>query len=151
MILPKGTTGFFSAEDKPSQVNPKQFSKACFNLVSGMKAKVLCISTQLEPDKNYYYAALEIKGRSVLILCNTSHPYIAFAKPGEDVIYEDFFDDADLASVFKAIKSFEVLPADILNAKPEPNQLSELSEVEISEIEHWKPSRLGEIVFNHWD
>ena len=134
MILPKGITGFFSVKDKPLQVNPRQFSKACFNLVSEMKAQVLCISTQLEPDKNYYYAALEINGRSVLILCNTSHPYIAFAKPGEDIIYEEFFDDANLASVFEAIKSFKVLPAVTLNGKPEPNQLSELSEVEMGEI-----------------
>jgi len=151
MILPKGITGFYSAGDKPTQVNPRLFSKACYSIITSKNAEVLCISTQLEPDKSYYYAALELSGRSVLILCNTNTPFIAFAEPGNDVIYEEFIDDVDLASVFEAIKPFKVLPADVLNATPQDNHLSELSEAEISQIKYWNPRRLGEIIFNHWE
>ena len=60
-------------------------------------------------------------------------------------------DDAVLESVFESFKRFKVLAADILNAAPQSKQLSELSEAEISQIKYWKPRRLGEIAFNHWD
>jgi hypothetical protein len=151
MILPKGTTGFFGVGDKLPQVNPNHFSKACYKIVSETNAKVLCISTQLESGKNYYYAALEITDRSVLILCNTCHPLVSFAIPGNEINYEEFIDDAVLESVFESFKRFKVLAADILNAAPQSKQLSELSEAEISQIKYWSPKRLGEIVFNHWD
>ena len=151
MIFPKGTTGFFSVGDTIPVVDPKEFSKACYHLATGLKAKVISITTQLQTARNYYQADMEIRDQTILILCNTTHPFIAFANPSDAFVCGDFFDDAELASLIEVIEPFIVLPADVLNSEPETEQLSELSDTEISQIEYWRPSRLGDVVFNHWD
>jgi hypothetical protein len=86
------------------------------------------------------------------VLCNTILPLIGFAQSGAPGYFQPEFRDASvLAAAFAEVGGFEVLRAKFLESYPTAELLADLSAVELEQVRYWRPQRIGDIVFNHWD
>lgn len=154
MLLLDGVSGFLT-DDLP-EVDSLQFKRICFTLANYSQGKLLYLE---EPHitQNFYKAELCLEKESIFILLNGSYPFMAFAS---SVQYFDIeFVDHSLSSVVEALSNgFRVLSANALHQRllldeRTHNVLNEncLNKAEISQIFHWKPQTVGEVIFNFWD
>jgi hypothetical protein len=81
------------------------------------------------------------------VLLHVGFPYVVFAAP-EDVGLPVFLDCDQLAG---ALAEYNIIPAATLNAPPNEEALALLSDAEHKDIRYWRPSRLGDVIFNWWD
>jgi hypothetical protein len=153
MILPRHITGFWTVEEErpPTNVDGKLFQSACYAVARAADARVMAVDTDLNPGRNYLIATLQLLEHPLCVLCNIHFPLIAFATEQDGFWEPDFVDKPELAHLFEQMSPFQVLESSLLEQQPEPDHLTQLSEAEISQICQWKPSRLGDIIFNCWD
>lgn len=148
MNLPYGITGFYRSEDsKPPSVNGKQFKQLCFDLVSRNGGKVRSVTSPQYPA-NFYCAQVEFSGDLIYILLNEHYPYLAFASFVEfgDIT---FIDVQALRALFDPY--YQVIDITELNATVDLSLIMGLNSAEVEQIAYWKPSTIGQIIFNHWD
>ncbi|MFN7249920.1 MAG: hypothetical protein ACK4M9_03925 [Anaerobacillus sp.] len=154
MILLNGVSGFNSPDDK--LVDGNQFKSLCFTTVLSLGGSLLSFK-EPEGAQNYYQTDITILGDNIFILLNGKYPFIAFASsvlPGDIT----FIDHHQLSFGFK--HHYRILSANELNEalriRQEKGKIvidkeNELNAAELVNIKYWKPKRVGDIVFNHWD
>ena len=149
--LPPGITGFRDRSERPRALEPEAFKVAC-HLVAGMEGG--CVES-LDFDllaRSYYTATVRTRTDQASILCNAIYPYLAFVPPGRIGFTDlEFVAPVSLASVFASLTEFQPLDADWLSDDPTPELLANLADADVEQVKHWKPQRIGEIIFNYWD
>jgi hypothetical protein len=154
--LVNGITGFFNSPDnEPPNVDVKQFKKICFTIIQQYKGKVLDFK---EPNfTNYYVVDTNVLNKHFYILLNAHYPIMTFAASVEGG-YLVFKDEPELSKQFSPF--YTVLDSKELNEPPLLNLSSkenisrnenELNSAELYNLAYWKPTRMGEIIFNCWD
>ncbi|MCI4665183.1 MAG: hypothetical protein MRY74_10735 [Neomegalonema sp.] len=103
-----------------------------------------------------------------LILCNIDMPnLVAFARPHIAVaaVLEElanqthviasqaysFVESPEMATALTTEHGYHALPARLLDAPAQEEDLARLPHGYQDEIAYWRPDSLGEILFNHWD
>lgn len=90
----------------------------------------------------------------ISLLCNSIYPYLAFvlaSSHATDVPELAFVRPAHISSYCLQGTAFHLLDTDWLLSPPCEDLLTDLASVEKEQVKHWKPQRVGDIVFNYWD
>ena len=157
MNLPNGVTGFYSSIDnKPNEIDEKQFKNICFNLVRKNQGRILDID-ESNLATNFLKVKMNICNREMYVLLNAYYPFLAFASTVE-FPHLNFIDDPVLSKDFMpfyTVLSKEELnePLDIRKSKGKVSleNKNKLSSSELEQILFWKPKKVGEVIFNFWD
>jgi hypothetical protein len=152
MVLPRGITGFFGASiPAPPGTDFRAFKALCHEAARRLGGTVLIVELD-RTARNFHYAALSFRDRTVAILCNAHFPVVGFARPRQgDSIALSFIDVPELAEVVEELGGYGLLSAAELNARPDDESLSGLAATEIEQVRYWDPERIGDIIFNYWD
>lgn len=97
---------------------------------------------------NVHKIRLEARGIRITLLLNAFHPLVGFAEAEE---HEPIFTDIPESFLRAAQRTFTFLDKAVLTAPPDEAALSRLAPAEIEQLNYWRPRRLGDIIFNHWD
>ncbi len=150
MLLQKGITGFHVGA--LPEVDSLQFKRLCYSLANYSNGKIQSVE-EPHASQNFYKAELVINNESIFILVNSSYPFVAFASSVQ--YFEIEFIDHSLSNfvfafdggfrVLSAIETNQQLALDVrtYTVLTENN----LNEVELSQIFHWKPKTVGDVVF----
>lgn len=142
MKLPCGVTGFTT---HPIKIDGKFFKTCCYTVARQIGADLMECEATIGVARNYYYAVF--RNNQLKILCNPYYGFITFSANEAGT----FADEPQLAQLFSQFDSFHVLTSTNLEIFPEHLYLTDLNESELTQINYWKPSRLGDIIFNFWD
>ena len=147
MILLNGITGFYEKQNEPPKTDGKQFKRLCFSIINQNKGTILNFQ---EPQiaSNFYSMEVKISNKHFSILLNAHYPFLAFASAvnfGEI----NFIEVPHLKEEFSPF--YIVLSTKVLNEPLLLKSENELNKAELNQIEYWKPERIGEVLFNHWD
>lgn len=157
MYLLNGVTGFSHDKSDPAPtIDGKKFKKICFAVVSENNGVVLSFE---EPKvaTNFYKVTVKIFDNHVYILLNSSYPFLAFASSVEygSINFIDNHPLGRMFSPFYIVLSSLELNETLLVKKARGKVIlgidNELSDAEIMELFYWKPSNIGDVVFNFWD
>ena len=157
MRLPNGVTGFFSSSDSHlTQMDERQFRQYCYSVVNYNDGKLNNLK-ESEYPMNFYHAHITFKNGDFHILLNKHYPLLAFASS----VNNECIEFIDVPSQIELLFStYEVLHTSILkqpvifgnHSKQDFLQVDHaLNRAELEAIKYWKPSIIGEIIFNYWD
>lgn len=149
-VLRPGISGFGGSAD--ARWTLAGFRTACHAAARAVGGRI-AHSEDPGPGRNHYRALIELAGGSAddarWILLNAIHPLLAFARPGRDLRYE-FVDEPALARAFHG--PCDVVPAAQLTAPLDLRSARPLlAPDERAQADYWRPERVGDLVFNHWD
>ena len=100
---------------------------------------------------NFADALLQIGDDRVAVLLNCIYPLVAFAAESDLNGPPDFCDNATLSRAFADYPEFSVTSRSTLLQSVAPEMLAALAPAEIKQFNYWKPTRLGDVIFNYWD
>jgi hypothetical protein len=149
--LPRGITGFRDRNENATRVDPAEFKAACYVVAREAGGSVATFDDDLLA-RNYYRAAAQLRGQSLSIACNAFQPWVVIAAPISQGQLHLHFLDAQLPSrLIAELTEFRPLDASWLAGELTSQLLSELGPAELEQIAYWKPSRIGDVIFNSWD
>lgn len=147
MILPRGITGFWSANTAPLPLlDEKAFRQMCHTLSRKNGGAVTEVDTDTAA-RNFYSAKLSRYDQSIFVLQNVHYPYVAFAQR-----------DTSGGFIWISQPEWLRLPEGSVRFLG-PSELTrdwhdlcgELGPEELEQIRYWDPQTVGEIIFNTWD
>ncbi|QIZ09381.1 hypothetical protein HFZ78_24075 [Priestia megaterium] len=156
MKLPNGITGFYEKQNGPPKIDGKLFKQLCFNTIKNTGGKVLDFK-EPQGGTNFFDVEVNIFNTYFHILLNAYYPFLAFASVvnfGEI----KFIDEPQLHKEFSPF--YSVLDTKELNGKVIIKLGSkkciiqnenDLNSAELEQLAYWKPERIGDVIFNHWD
>ncbi|MDN3019497.1 hypothetical protein PH210_25365 [Paenibacillus sp. BSR1-1] len=146
MKLPMGVTGFYEKLNEPPKIDEKQFKQFCFNIIINNGGKVLEFKAPQE-ETNFFDVKVNVFNKHLHILMNAHYPFLAFAS---DVNFGEvnFINEPQLYKQFSSF--YYVLGTKELN-EPLLTEQNELNSAELKQLAYWKPERIGDVIFNHWD
>lgn len=151
MVLEDGITGFFQQAVKSCVYMElkKSFQQFCYELANINHGKVFYIEDSLN-SKNFYFAKLELYFTKIFVLANARYPYLAFASLLE---YEKIeFINKSLDWKLPLFLKYTILNVEELNIKYCDKEVeNHLNNAEIKQVLYWKPTTVGEVIFNFWD
>ncbi|MGB5916665.1 MAG: hypothetical protein WBG63_17505 [Phormidesmis sp.] len=154
VFLPQGITGFWFYKDPPPpSTDERDFSAYCHTAARRLRGSVIAkeLATEHYPQ-NFSVITVQLPYETVAILLNAQFPMIAMAQPiFEHEMTLSFIDVPALADEFRKFGCYYIFSASELAQPITDETLSDLSDAEINQIEYWKPSAIGELVFNFWD
>jgi hypothetical protein len=103
---------------------------------------------------NFTSAVLDLPTGAVAVLMNLHFPILGLTSPWEGEWSGGvlrFVDCGQLAGVFEEMGGYEMVSRDELERPVRPAELCHLSSAEMEQVKYWKPTRVGDIVFNYWD
>lgn len=142
--LPPNITGLGPGQD------PAAFKAACHLVARMEQGSVERFDLNLLA-RSYYAATIRTRTDELSVLCNGVYPYLAFVAANSFGPDMEFVAPSGLASRFSDLTGFQTLDADWLNSAPEPGMLRGLAAAELKDFGYWRPKRIGEVIFNHWD
>lgn len=152
-LLRPGVTGFGGAPGRSP--GAAEFKAACMHALRLTRTGRWLAADAPDAGRNHHRALVELAPTStrVWILLNLAHPLLAFARADDerDPSY-DFIDLPALAAGFYT--PFECVPAALLDAPFDWQDASRrglLDPTSLAQARYWRPTRIGELVFNHWD
>lgn len=146
MSLPKGITGFHSLNDnKLPMMDTIQFKQLSHTFVRELAGEFVVFRERYS-QRNYYTVEYTLLGESYLVLLNHHYPFLAFSSTMEEIT----FIDKPVMTV-KYQSYYNVLTKEFLDTPLASKHLSALSQAELAQISYWKPSTVGEVIFNNWD
>ncbi|QKE76089.1 hypothetical protein HPK19_25125 (plasmid) [Arthrobacter citreus] len=147
MKLLNGITGFYEKQNEPPNIDGKQFKSLCFSILNQNEGTVLEFQ---EPQvaTNFFAMEVNVSNKHFHILLNAHYPFLAFASTVNlsEII---FIDDPQLKEVFSPF--YRVLSTKELNEPLLIKNVNELNSAELNQLAYWKPERIGDVIFNHWD
>ena len=146
-------TSFFDRREPPRSLDGATFKKACHQVAHMDGGVVENIELNLL-GRSYYGATIRTRTEHVSVLCNSVYPYLAFVPPssfGAGPTDLTFIEPVHVDSLFSSLTDFQPLDADWLAAELPSDLLADLSRSELEQVGYWKPSRIGDVVFNDWD
>jgi hypothetical protein len=152
--LLRGITGFRDVGDEPLPASDLgAFRTHCFTaarLLSGRVSRIEFPSSHT--SNNFASSVLELRDGLVAVVLNAHFPVIGFAEPlREGGMRLRFVDVPELAEVFRGFGVYSVVEASDFERSVHDEDSSRLTPAELKQIRYWKPSRVGDLVFNFWD
>ena len=98
---------------------------------------------------NFHQSTIKYDGKKLLIVCNGTFSFIAFAEAKDSATLE-FLDDADFAKSFK-LQGYRVLESALLSRNLDKHNCTELDETELDQLKYWRSKVVGEVIFNWYD
>ncbi|WP_078593045.1 hypothetical protein [Evansella clarkii] len=155
MVLLNGVSG---SNGPDSRSDGLLFQKICYLAAAEAQGRVLSFH-ETEVARNYYKAEVELSGKSVYNLLNSTYPFVAFAE-FVDLTKLVFIDNDWLSRKFKPY--FQVLSSAELHEPIRTREgkgkiillnNNELNDAELNMLEYYRSvtSIVGDIVFNFWD
>jgi hypothetical protein len=149
MKLPAGATGF----DTPAidEADVRAFTAACHHAARTTGGAVtLVIPAGQTP--NFHTVEISHASQRVAVLRHAALPLATFTEPrAEADTTLRFIDHPDLAAAITDVSDLQILTAAQLNAPLSRADLDDLSPAECSQIAHWQPNSIGDLLFNFWD
>jgi len=146
-LVRPGLTGFGGSHDP--RWNLAAFRTACHAMVRAVARAALGPCEGPHQSGEYYRAQVDHEARRLWLLLNANQPVLAFAEWGQR-LDDRFVDAAALAAAFPA--PHELATAAQLETRLAPQDWeSRLSGQELLQARHWRPERVGDIVFSGWD
>ncbi|TDC79261.1 hypothetical protein E1193_19380 [Micromonospora sp. KC606] len=149
MKLPPGATGF---NPQPgTQADLRAFTTVCHHAAHAIGATVTGV-TPAGVTPNFHTVDIAEAPHHIAVLRHTTLPFIAFARPlaNGDVMVM-FVDHPDLAAALTNLTDAQALTTEQLQTSLSQVDLSALSPHEHDQINYWKPTTVGELLFNFWD
>ncbi|MGG2027450.1 hypothetical protein AB1282_17270 [Gottfriedia sp. S16(2024)] len=147
MKLLNGITGFYEKQNVPPKTDGKQFEKLCFSIINQYKGTILNFQ---EPQvaTNFFAMEVNVSNKHSYILLNAHYPFSAFAS----AVNFGEINFIDVPQIKEELSPYyKVLCTKELNEPLLFNSSNELNRAELNQIAYWKPERIGEVLFNHWD
>ena len=150
--LKYGITGFYNRTGtKPPEVDLRIFTEKCYIAARELGGKVLKPTDRNNHAiMNFSYKTLSVYGKDICILINNHYPIISYAIPPVNIGNIDFYECEIITKWFDDNSEYYYPGLAILHNPPE-RFLNELNSAEIEQIKYWKPTNLGDIIFNFWD
>ncbi len=146
MVLPNGISSFLEAGSCLEILNVKKFKNISYCLANENYGKILSIDISLY-GKNFYISEILTSNIHCYFLMNVCYPYTAFASSVEYGLIK--FIDKPIKFVYPYsehnLLGKEALSDDWRDA------VENLNCAELTQIKYWKPTSIGEIIFNFWD
>lgn len=153
--LPRGISSGGSVSDR-EKIGFQAFEEACGHTARVVRGKVEnCFEAYAGAYINYHEATIsyDFGRKSCRILCSACYPVIAFATvgPHRDSCDLTFVDAPMLeAAIGEKLDCNVLLAADA--SRGITQDLTELlDDAEKKDVRYWKPRRVGDVIFNHWD
>lgn len=155
MKLPKGVTGFHTAGEAVFPLTDMTAFKAdCYEYARRGGGIVSRLPWEEAPlSRSFAIFGGEWNSVPSWILINTTRPIVAVARPRDLHLCGplEFFDHQPALDYFRTIGCYEVLDRSELEGAVREEDLEQLGPAERRQISHWKPQRVGDIIFNYWD
>ena len=151
MKLPAGATGFGPLE-QASHYDARSFLKACHDAARRTGGKVTA-THQAGVTPNFHTVVITCGHEHVAVLRHALLPLIALAQAPADAVplAPAFIDHTHLAHILSQTTGCQVLSTTDLHQPIASADLSELTPAEHTQIRYWKPTTVGELLFNYWD
>lgn len=146
MQLPMYITGIASRPINLKKMDGDLFKKLGYEIARKFNGKVISYIPPSYP-LNYFRLEIQLAEKPTTILLHEYFPYVAIVTY-ENELQMRFFDAEDIMNELKPY--YTVLEATFLNAPFDAN-LHDLSEIELKNAKHWRPTINGEVIFNCWD
>lgn len=152
-LLRPGVTGFGGGGGRP--VAAAEFKAACMHALRVTRTGRWLAAEPPGAGRNHHRTLVELTHTHarVWILLNLEHPLLAFAgADDEHDLHYRFLDLPALAAGFDP--PFECVPAAVLDAPFDLQAATRgglLDPTSLEQARYWRPARLGDLVFNHWD
>jgi hypothetical protein len=154
VLLLDGVSGFLN--NKVPEVYTSPFKELCYSVANVIQGNLVSFEIP-HRSQNFYKAELEWNGGNTFILLNSSYPILAFASSVE--YFNIHLIDHPHANLLKTFST--VFTIATVNELVEPLEIDErkqtvlnkhnLNKSEIRQILYWKPTTVGDVVFNFWD
>lgn len=154
IVLPIGITGFHTQNASPrNNTDEKGFLTDCYLVARNLSASVVPEFPQsLSVASNFSYVTIRNHTCFNAVAINKHYPYIAFARvPNDNDLLLEFEHIHELTLEFRKLRKYHVLNMDELLSVVTTESISKLSSGEKNQIEYWKPSCLGHVIYNSWD
>ncbi|PWU51621.1 hypothetical protein DLJ47_21025 [Micromonospora sp. S4605] len=149
MKLPPGATGFNPGPGH--QADLSAFTAVCHHAARATDATVTGV-TPAGATPNFHTVDITHAQHHIAVLRHIALPLIAFARPrvsGDLTL--TFTDHRDLAAAITNLTDAQFLTVEQLRAPLAQVDLSALDPHEHDQINYWKPTTVGELLFNFWD
>ncbi|RCS41032.1 hypothetical protein DTL42_20800 [Bremerella cremea] len=151
-ILQRGITGFRDRRDQPLPMcDLNAFRSACHTVSQVTKCSLSAPIQQPNNQRNFITAQFATPYGEIAAMLNQHFPLLGFAVaslPGKQL---RFVDAPEQATAFTQLGMYRVLSLSDLQQPITDDDLASLSPTEIEQVNYWKPTSLGQIIFNAWD
>ncbi|TDW71100.1 hypothetical protein [Kribbella pratensis] len=149
MKLPPGVTGFNAPLEGEEDL--RAFTAVCHHAVRAVGATVTAV-TPAGVTPNFHEIDITHNQKQIAVLRHIALPFIAFADArasGDPTV--TFVNHDELATAITNLPHAHVLTVDELQIPLSQVDLSALDPHEHDQIDYWKPTTAGELLFNFWD
>jgi hypothetical protein len=153
VILPRGVTGIEGrTEGTPSFTDYRAFRGHCYAAAREAGWDVREVSApHREMACNYAWAVLASSDAGLAVVLNGVFPLLAFVSPpAAGQIALDFTDCAALGAAFETL-GYTVLSAAELGRPLTREMWQGLAPHEQKRVRYFRPRRVGDVIYNHWD
>ncbi|MFB6398516.1 hypothetical protein [Polymorphospora lycopeni] len=150
MKLPPGATGF---NPPPGQrADLRIFTAVCHHAARTIDAAVTGI-TAAGVAPNHHTITITHGQHHIAVMRHLTLPFIAFAHPraSGDATTTTFVDHPGLAAAITDLTGAQVLTGEQLRTPLSQVDLDGLDAGEHDQFSYWKPTTVGEVLFNFWD
>lgn len=127
------------------------FRSACHTVSRVTQCSLPAPIRQLNDQRNFFVALFATPQGEIAALLNQHVPLLGFAVPSLPGKPLRFVDARELANAFRQLDMYRILSLSDLRQPITVDELARLSPTEIEQINYWKPTSLGQIIFNAWD
>ena len=149
MKLPPGATGLNAPLE--GEADLRAFTAVCHDAARAIGATVTAV-TPAGVTPNFHRIDMTHAQHQIAILRHTALPSIAFAEArASSHATVTFVNHHDLATAITNLTDAQVLTVDELQTSLSQVDLCALEPHEHDQINYWKPTTVGELLFNFWD
>ncbi|MGF0175902.1 hypothetical protein ACQF36_37155 [Streptomyces sp. Marseille-Q5077] len=133
------------------QVDAGVFKTACHAVARSIRATVGDV-TLAGVTPSFHTVLITAPGIRSTVLCHELLPVVAFvaSPPQAGGPLADFISPPAWADAFE-LGGFRLLDVGELGMPLASADTSELAEAELEQVRYWRPSTVGELMFNWWD
>ena len=152
MLLPCGVTGFDLVPAGCRVPSLREFRSDCWHVAIALDAKVE--DREKEAYTSFVSQMLVWPDTSLVLLLNNNYPILALCQPFKVGTVEfEFVHNARVSELFFELGKYEIWAKDALDLPIRNEMCKELGPSEKRRVEYfWSGrTRVGDVVFNHWD
>jgi hypothetical protein len=151
-MLRPGITGHLASGNFATRggVSFTDFKAVVFSAARAIRATVV----HAEPagvTPNFHSAVLNAPDGETVVLCNSGFPIVAFAEAPVAMGSLRFKDHAALRDAMESIGGYTVTNVAELDRPFTEDDGAALGSGDLAQLRYWKPSTVGEVVFNWFD
>ncbi|GIF91035.1 hypothetical protein [Catellatospora chokoriensis] len=150
MKLPPGATGF-GTDSRQSKKDLQDLAAVCHHAArrtGGAVAELI----PLGATPNFHTATITYPDDRIAVLRHGLLPWLALAKPTRPgQAPRDWLDRTELAEAIGEVSDLRILTRDELLQPLGSADLADLAAAEIKQIAYWRPTTVGDLLFNLWD